>query len=90
MVKDMSLQVYAMWVYRMEKPPIDPEVDIRPRHIECDFSTDYKLFRTHVQRFSSELRVPMFQGYIMAPSTTNREDACMYKQLLTRALVFES
>ena len=87
LVKDMSLQVYAMWVYRIEKPPIDPEDDHRPpRHIECDLSTDYKLHRTHLQRFSSELRVPMFQGYTLSPSTTNREDAYMYKQLLTRAL----
>ena len=88
LVKDMSLQVYAMWVYRIEKPPIDlTEDDPRPpRHINCDFSTDYKLSRTHIQRFSSELRVPMFQGYTMSPSTTNCEDACMYKQLLTRAL----
>ena len=65
LVKDMSLQVYGMWVYRMGKPPIDLTGDDPrpPRHIDCDFSTDYKLNRTHIQRFFSELRVPMFQGY---------------------------
>ena len=89
MVKDMSLQVYNMWVYRQERrllyrEPGAPEPKLR--HIEIEFSADYKLYATHFQRVSSELRVPLFQGYAMPPSTKDRESACLYKQLLTRAL----
>lgn len=87
-VKDMSLQIYSMWVYKVERPPPakDPHVYIRLRHIEIDFSSDYKLSCSHLQRISSELRVPLFQCYIMAPSDQDRELSCLYKQLLIRPI----
>ena len=84
----MSLQIYSMWVYRVERGPPSNDVNayVRPRHIEIDFSIDYKLSSSHYQRMSSELRVPLFEGYIMPPSHRDRESACLYKQLLTRPL----
>ena len=84
-VKDMNWHVYAMWVYRVEKPSQRPG----RRWVDMPFSEDYVLSKTHVQRLASEPRVPMFEGFIMPPSTRDSELSAMYKQLRTRPLRVE-
>ena len=51
-----------------------------------EFSNDYKLHTTHLQRLATELRVPLFEGYTMPASYQDSESAALYKQLLTRPL----
>ena len=77
-----------MWVYRVEKtaPHSDPAKAPPPRHVELHFSEDYKLYHTHKQRIATELRVPMFAGFTVPPSTRDSETAALYKQMLTRPL----
>ena len=87
-VAAMCLAVYAMWIYRVERPPpADHSVRgaIR-RYVECDFSPDYKLHGSHAQRLATEMRVPLFEGFTMPPSNRDSETAAMFKQLLTRPL----
>ena len=90
-LKDMHWYVYSMWVYRIEKLPPqrkkDGEVsEPRPRFIDIEFSSDYKLHRTHRQRIATEFRVPLYEDFTMPPSTRDSETAAMYKSLLLRAL----
>lgn len=85
-IRDMSWHVYAMWVYRVEKPAPFQGRAPTSRWVEAPFSEDYVLHRTHVQRFASEPRVPMFEGFTMPPSTRDSETAALYKHLRTRPL----
>ena len=85
-VRDMSWHVYAMWVYRVDKPvPFEGRAPTR-RWVEAPFSEDYALHKTHVQRLASEPRVPMFEGFTMPPSTRDSETVALYKHLRTRPL----
>ena len=52
--------------------------------MDVPFYEDYVLSKTHVQRLASELRVPMFEGFTMPPSTRDSETAAMYKHLRTK------
>ena len=84
----MSLTVYAMWVYRVEKPApsTKPDQALPPRYVQVPFSDDYKCYHSHEQRIATELRVPLFEGFTMPTSYQDSEAAAMYKQLLTRPL----
>ena len=59
------------------------------RYVDIDYSPDYALHTTHTQRITSEFRVPLFEGWTMAPSTHDSESAAMYKSLLLRSLSVE-
>ncbi len=83
-VVSMSYQVYAMWVYRVERPPIRPNQKKRPRYIDMDFAPEYALYTTHFQRIAWEYRVPLFEGFTMPSYNVDSETAAMYKQLLLR------
>ena len=78
----MSLAVYAMWVYRIEKPNQKPT----RRFIEIPFASHYALRNTHLQRLATEFRVPLFEGFTMPSCDVDSETAAMYKQLLLRPL----
>jgi len=83
----MSYQVYAMWVFRIEKPPRAARSTRKSfRHIDIDFASHYQLCTTHAQRLATELRVPMFEGFIMPSHVVDAETAALYKQLLLRPL----
>ena len=82
----MSFQVYAMWVYRIERPPRTGTRQTAPRFIDLDFDASYGLCGSHLQRIATELRVPMFQGFTMPPTRDDPETACLYKQLVVRPL----
>ena len=58
-LKAMSFQVYAMWVYRIEKPRSAVRTTKRPRFIELEFAPHYALAGTHLQRIATEFRVPL-------------------------------
>jgi hypothetical protein len=86
LLKDMSWSTYGMWVYRVEIPP-RAEVSVRSavaRFVDVYFDADYKLASTHMQRISTEPRVPMFEGFTMPPITQDAERNAMYKQLQCR------
>ena len=92
-VKHMPIYVYAMHVHRVEKDrqlkDDGQPMEKPPDYVEFDFSPDYKLYTTHRQRITPELRVPMFQGYLMSPSTVDSESAAMFKSLLLRPFSVE-
>ena len=50
------------------------------------FAPHYELHGKYLQRLSSEMRVPHFQGFIMPTNAKNSETASYYKQLITRPL----
>ena len=81
-VVNMSLFVYAMWVYRVEKAAACGSR--RPRHVCIDFASTYSLHNSHEQRLATSFRVPNFQGFTMPSSTVDSETAAMFKQLLHR------
>ncbi|MCP4861773.1 MAG: hypothetical protein GY902_11065, partial [Planctomycetes bacterium] len=86
LLKDMSWSTYGMWVYRVEIPP-RAEVSVRSavlRFVDIYFDQDYKLANTHMQRISTEPRVPMFEGFTMPSVTMDAERNAMYKQLQCR------
>ena len=76
----MSLQVYAMWVFRIERQG----GATRPRFIDLDFAPAYPLHRTHQQRVATEFRVPLFEGFMMPTPDADAETACMYKHIILR------
>ena len=87
-VRDMSWQVYAMWIYRVERPPPKTKSvqSAIQRYVEIEFSNDYKLHGSHFQRLATEFRVPLFEGFTMPPSNRDSETSALFKHLLTRPL----
>ena len=85
-VKDMSLLVYSMWVYRFEKPHRNPNHKESFRFIDIEFAPHYHLCKTHCQRLATEFRVPLFEGYTMPSQDVDSDTAAMYKQLVLRPI----
>ena len=85
-LRHMSLQVYAMWVYRCETSDGLWRDKARARHLDFDFAPHYALVATHKQRLAPELRVPLFEGFTMPTMNKDCETACLHKQLLLRPL----
>ena len=67
LVKDMSLYIYSMWVYRAEKTPFAQDASLKHerklRHIDIAFHETYAAARTWIQRIAKEPRVPKPEGY---------------------------
>ena len=74
----MSLQVYAMWVFRIEKPPLAAQRQKKLDFVDVEFAPEYALSVTHMQRIASEMRVPLFAGFMMPASNVDSETAAMY------------
>ena len=70
-VANLSLHVYAMWVYRVEKAGGAAHAPKRARHVDIEFAPHYALHSTHFQRLATEHRVPQFDGFIMP--TANKD-----------------
>ena len=83
-VTGMSWATYGTWVYRVDYPP---GADISVRSVA--FHEDYRLYKTHLQRISSEPRVPMFEGFTMPSLTHDSERNAMYKQVQCRPVAVE-
>ena len=89
-LRHMSLQVYAMWVYRCETSDGLWRDKARARHLDFDFAPHYALVATHKQRLAPELRVPLFEGFTMPTMNKDCATACFHKQLLLRPLGVEA
>ncbi len=67
LVKDMSLYIYSMWVYRAERTPFAQDASSKqkrkPRHVEIPFHESYAAAKTWIQRIAKEPRVPKPEGY---------------------------
>ena len=67
LVKDMSLYIYSMWVYRAEMKPFAHDASSNQqrklRHIEIPFHESYAVTKTWTQRITKEPRVPKPEGY---------------------------
>ena len=67
LVRDMSLYMYSMWVYRAERSPFAQDASSehkrKVRHIEIPFHESYATARTWIQRIAREPRVPKPEGY---------------------------
>ena len=56
-LRETSLQVYAMWVFRCEKPDGFERDWSQAKHLDFDFAPHYSLYATHKQRLACELHV---------------------------------
>ena len=57
-----------------------------PRFLEFDFAPHYDLHTAFVQRISTEMRVPLLEGFTMPPQQQDPETNAMYKSILLRPL----
>ena len=64
--------------------PCAPGTERKPTAIFFEFDPNYTHAKTRVQRLTTVLRVPMFDGFQMPSHTQDSETAAMYKQLLLR------
>ena len=64
--------------------PCAPGTERKSKAIEFDVDPNYTHAKTRVQRLTTVLRVPMFDGFQMPSHTQDSETAAMYKQLLLR------
>ena len=83
LLKDLSLYLYSMWVYRVEKPARkDPEIMTIP------FDDGYTLKNAYVQRIAAEPRVPRVDGcqIFCTDSESERESAYKLLSVLLRPL----
>ena len=81
----MSLYVYSMWVYRVEKAS-GFATQRATGHVDIPYAEHYNLRHTHFQRVATEYRVPLFEGFTMPTCNKDSETASLYKQLLLRPL----
>ena len=51
------------------------------RFVDIEFASDYVLRGSRLQRLSTELRVPLFEGFIMPGAFADSETSAYYKQL---------
>ena len=80
-VRDLSLYLYSMWVYRGERT-----VRIEPETLIIPFSKSYILHGSYFQRLATEPRVPKIDGAQIFDTATEkeRERAFMLCSLLLR------
>ena len=64
--------------------PCAPGTERKSKGNEFEFDSNYTHAKTRVQRLTAELRVPMFDGFLMPSHLQDSETAAMYKQLLLR------
>ena len=83
----MSLYMYSMWVYRVEKNlTARPTSATQPpvvQHVEMEFEETYPSRHTFVQRLAVEPRVPMVEG-MQFVSDKDPETHAMLQSLLFR------
>ena len=88
-LRHMSLQVYAMWVYRCETSDGLWRDKARARHLDFDFAPHYALVATHKQRLlhlkmpceGSSLpgAGPTFQGWTLDSRRSPWRSACRWR-----------
>ena len=75
-----------MWVYRVEKPHRNPKHQRQPRVVDIEYSPQYALRGTHLQRLATVHRVPLFEGYTMPSVDSDSDTSAMFKQVILRPL----
>ncbi|CAK0847613.1 unnamed protein product, partial [Prorocentrum cordatum] len=91
-VRDMSLYVYSIWVYRVELPlhalpagELDPEGSGgRALHVDIAFGSSYSAARNWAQRLAVEPRIPKAEGFQFVSAESNVETHCLMKSVLLR------
>ena len=90
LVRDMSLYVYSMWVYRVEvrswRNQTQEDTTTRPRYVDIPFDFSYPVANSWVQRISTEPRVPRPEGMQFVTVTQDPELNHMLKGILLRPL----
>ncbi|CAK0792583.1 unnamed protein product, partial [Prorocentrum cordatum] len=91
-VRDMSLYVYSIWVYRVELPlhalpagELDPEGSGgRTLHVDIAFDSSYSAARNWAQRLAVEPRIPKADGFQFVSAESNVETHYLMKSVLLR------
>ena len=91
-VRDMSLYVYSIWVYRVELPlhalpagELDPEGSGgRTLHVDIAFDSSYSAARNWTQRLAVEPRIPKADGFQFVSAESNVETHYLMKAVLLR------
>ena len=91
-VRDMSLYVYSIWVYRVELPlhalpagELDPEGSGgRTLHVDIAFDSSYSAARNWTQRLAVEPRIPKPEGFQFVSAESNVETHYLMKSVLLR------
>ncbi|CAK0862279.1 unnamed protein product, partial [Prorocentrum cordatum] len=91
-VRDMSLYVYSIWVYRVELPlhalpagELDPEGSGgRTLHVDIAFDSSYSAARNWTQRLAVEPRIPKAEGFQFVSAESNVETHYLMKSVLLR------
>ena len=90
-VRDMSLYIYSVWVYRVEpKAHARSAGDLaeagRPAsaHIDIPFDPSYAAARNWTQRLATEPRIPKVEGFQFVSAGSNAETHYLMKSVLLR------
>ncbi|CAK0850189.1 unnamed protein product, partial [Prorocentrum cordatum] len=91
-VRDMSLYVYSIWVYRVELPlhalpagELDHEGSGgRTLHVDIAFDSSYTAARNWTQRLAVEPRIPKAEGFQFVSAESNVETHYLMKSVLLR------
>ena len=86
LVKDMSLYVYSIWVYRVElshqKAREDARDESNTPHVDIPFHPSYRASKNWKQRIAVEPRVPKVSGFQFVAGHSNAETHYLMKSLL--------
>ena len=89
-VKDMSLYVYSIWVYRVELPHFrarDKELDDSiSLHIDIPFHPSYRAAKNWTQRLAVEPRIHKVTGFQFVAESANAKTHYLMKSILLRPL----
>ncbi|CAK0817607.1 unnamed protein product, partial [Prorocentrum cordatum] len=91
-VRDMSLYVYSIWVYRVGLPlyalpagELEPEGSGgRTLHVDIAFDSSYSAARSWTQRLAVEPRIPRADGFQFVGAESNLETHYLMKSVLLR------
>ena len=84
-LRDMSLYVYSIWVYRVEMRPSAAEKDDQDGlHIDFPFDSSYTGARNWKQRLATEPRIPKVDGFQFVNEDANSETHYLMKSILLR------
>ena len=91
-VRDMSLYIYSIWVYRVELPrhalpagELEPEGSGgRTLNVDIPFDSSYSAARNYTQRLAAEPRIPKPDGYQFVSEDSNAETHYLMKSVLLK------
>ena len=88
-VRYMSLNVYSIWVYRVDLTPFasnwKKHQASKPRHLDIPFDGTYVASHTWVQRIAVEPRIPRLEGFTFV-NQSDPEMHYMNKSVLLRPI----